>query len=295
MPVPAAPDDDRRAAERRQRHLRARHDVRHRLRGLVVDDRCAAPAVRDPLGQRHPRRRVRAADEPAHGSPPQRAGPACCALERSRSPDRRTSSVNDVVVPNPNPTPAFFADTPGALQNALSDILSAHRRRTRRRERRPRTRRPARRSSADPNSPTTVGAQYLSSFNPSPGLPLTGDIVRSRDVCTAVAEHLQPGAGVLAGRGRRLRRRTSTRARAIRGRSSPSSPTSPATGPLDSTTTIRPYVTTSVGDGIGQYSATTYAGAASSGDPEPLTRSRSGSRRRARTTRRRRNVPSAPG
>ena len=39
-------------------------------------------------------------------------------------------------------------------------------------------------------------------------------------------------------------------------------------GQVDASATIRPYVVDTVGDGLGQYSATTYAGAAAVGDPE---------------------------
>ncbi len=87
------------------------------------------------------------------------------------------------MIPNPNPTPAFFADSPGALQQALSDILANIAKDATTRTV------PAYAAStqsvyADPNSPTTVGSQYLASFNPSPGKPLTGDIVRTRDTCS---------------------------------------------------------------------------------------------------------------
>ena len=81
---------------------------------------------------------------------------------------------------------------------------------------------------ADPtNAPTNVGSEFLASFNPSPGKPWSGDVLRSarrlhgerHGRVLGHAGDARPDAG------RRLRRRTSTRTRAARGSSSPSSPT----------------------------------------------------------------------
>ena len=187
---------------------------------------------------------------------------ACCALEKIALAGSQNLFVNDVVVPNPNPTPAFFADTPGALQKALSDILANIAKNATTRTA------PSYSSSSssvysDPTSPTTVGAQYLSSFNPSPGRPLTGDIVRSRDVCSPVTNGFSSSQAFSTAAGDDFGANLNSNA------GNPRTfiafqPDLPATGPIDATTTIRPYVTTSVGDGMGRYSANTSSGPASS-------------------------------
>src|SRR5882672_6833531 len=61
-------------------------------------------------------------DDTKHALDP--AAEACCALQRIALKGSQNIITNNVVSPNPNPTPAFFADTPGALQKALSDILA---------------------------------------------------------------------------------------------------------------------------------------------------------------------------
>ena len=149
---------------------------------------------------------------------------ACCKLERIAISGSQNIATNNVVSPNPNPTPAFFADTPGALQKALADILANIAKNATTRTV------PAYASStsslyADPNSPTNVGSQYLASFNPSPGKPLTGDLVRSRDVCSASMSTYVVTQQAPTRPPATTSERTSTRPRATRARSSPSSPT----------------------------------------------------------------------
>jgi type IV pilus assembly protein PilY1 len=194
------------------------------------------------------------------------AASACCELQKIALAGSQNIVSNNLVVPNPTPTPAFFADSPGALQKALSDILA-----NLAKDATTRTV-PAYAASsqsvyADPNSPTTVGSQYLASFNPSPGKPLTGDIVRTRDVCQQSGGSFgvtptppDPTAG--DDFGANLNSNAGNARTFIAFQPDPI-PVGPK--PIDATATIRPYyVAKSVNDGFGNYSATTYAGPATS-------------------------------
>jgi type IV pilus assembly protein PilY1 len=159
-------------------------------------------------------------------------------------------------------TPAFFADSPGALQAALNTILAqigshATTRTT-----------PSYSPSSpsvlsSPSSPTTVGSVYLASFQPSPGLPWTGDVLRQRQQCTQSAgkytgstSNVDPTVG--DDFGQNLNSNTGPPRRFI------ALQPDPITGgsTVDASATIRPYVTTTVGDGLGKYSATAMAGPA---------------------------------
>ncbi len=201
---------------------------------------------------------------PAPGPALSAGAQACCELEAIALKGSQNLVTDNVVTPNPKPTPAFFADTPGALQAALAEILANIAKNATTRTV------PAYSAStsstySDPLSPTNVGAQFMASFNPSPGKPLTGDLVRSRDVCGSTGGAItQPAPTVTAGDdfGANLNS-GSGNPRTFIAFQPDVNATAPPAQQVDSTTTIRPYVTTSVGDGIGRYSATTYAGPAS--------------------------------
>lgn len=186
----------------------------------------------------------------------------CCELQNIAIHGSQNIVTNNVVTPNPNPTSAFFADTPGALQKALSDILANIAKNATTRTV-PTYAASTQGIYADPNSANTVGSQYLASFNPSPGKPLTGDLVRSRDTCsssmgtyTPVQNPPDPTQG--DDFGANLNSNTGPARTFIAFQ--PDLIGSGST--VDATTTIRPYVTTTVGDGIGQYKVTTYSGQA---------------------------------
>ena len=195
------------------------------------------------------------------GAPLSAQADACCKLEHIALSGSQNIITNNVVSPNPNPTPAFFADTPGALQKALADILANIAKNATTRTV------PAYAAStsslyADPTSPTNVGAQYLASFNPSPGKPLTGDLVRSRDVCSAsmtsyVVTQQAPDPTTGDDFGANLNSTTGNPRTFIAFQ-----PDVNSSGKVDATATIRPYVAAAVGDGLGQYQAKTYAGQA---------------------------------
>ncbi len=199
------------------------------------------------------------------------AANACCQLQAIALAGSANAIVNDTVVPNNTPQSAFFADTPGALQAALAVILgniskNATTRTT-----------PAFASSsqsvyADPNnSPTNVGSEFLASFAPSPGRPVVGDLQRSRDVCTgqngsySVAQQ-QPDETQGDDFAKNLNSNSGNARKFIA--FMPDASGSLMGSGFDPTATIRPYVTTGVKDGLGLYSATTYAGSSVGRDPE---------------------------
>jgi type IV pilus assembly protein PilY1 len=173
-------------------------------------------------------------------------------------------------------TQAYFADTQGDLANALNIILSSIAKNT--------TTRTAPAFSpvvtnvvADPNSPQTNSSIFLASFNPSPTgpgngpfpvtapPPWSGDLQRQRYVCTYQGSGYTVPAPVInksagddfaanlnSGSGPQRTFVAFTPDLASDGKTT------------DSSATIRPYVTATVGDGLGKYSATTYSGQATS-------------------------------
>ena len=231
----------------------------------------------------------------ATSPPPTINSQACCALEKIALAGSKNILKDNVVQPNPNgPTSAFFADTPGALQSALSHILANIAQNAT-------TRTPPTYASAsqtvyaDPNSPTNVGAEFLASFDPSPGNPMTGDLVRQRSVCSpptgmgsyTVAPNFSQSAG-------------DDFAANLNSNSSPRTfiafQPDPLVGnpPVDATATIRPYVSTMVADGLGTYSAKTYAGQASTVIPN-LTPATLGITQPCPYSAKTTNIPVSPG
>jgi type IV pilus assembly protein PilY1 len=178
---------------------------------------------------------------------------ACCELQKIAVNGSKNNAV---------PTDAYFADTPGDLQRALSAILAqiashATTRTT-----------PAFSASSqsafdDPTTPSTAAEVFLASFNPSPGLPWTGDVTRTRDQCNfssgsyTVKPVFDPTAGDDFGVN------LNSHAGPQRDFIAFLPDTKTTTPTIDATATIRPYVTAAVGDGIGLYSARTFTGTAS--------------------------------
>ncbi|HEY4014374.1 MAG TPA: hypothetical protein VGM06_13615 [Polyangiaceae bacterium] len=160
---------------------------------------------------------------------------------------------------------AYFADTPGDLQSALGNILAQISKKM--------TTRTTPAYSAmvsnttDPNAVTNGGSNssvFLASFTPTAGRPWSGDIQRERFTCatsgqstnfTVTAEPIDPTLGDDFGDD--LNSNTSPR---IFMAMQPAN--IGATTNVDASATIRPYVSTTVGDGMGQYSATPFAGIA---------------------------------
>ena len=155
---------------------------------------------------------------------------------------------------------AYFADTPGDLQKALGSILSQIGKNATTRTT------PAFSSIvsnvlADPNAPTTNASVFLASFYATPGAPWSGDVQRQRYQCTyggaGVGYSVTPPAiQVSAGDDFAADLNSNVGARTA----VMINPAVKSNGTVDATTTIRPYVASGVGDGIGQYSATSIAG-----------------------------------
>jgi type IV pilus assembly protein PilY1 len=198
------------------------------------------------------------------------AGQACCQLQRIALKGSQNLVTSGVTSTNPNPTPAFFADTPGALQNALKQILSNIAKQATTRTA------PTFASSASnfyvnsttgAGAPQVVGAEYLASFNPSPGQPLTGDLLRKRDLCnqpTGTGTTYTTGfVNPVASQGDDFAANLNS------GAGNPRTfiafqPATQSNGqPVDPAGNIRPYITTDR-DGFGNSSVTTYRGDASS-------------------------------
>jgi type IV pilus assembly protein PilY1 len=167
---------------------------------------------------------------------------------------------------------AYFADTQGDLANALNSILSNIAKNTTTRTT-PAFSPVVTNVVADPNNPTTNSSVYLASFNPSPPAPVggslfspvpwSGDIQRQRSVCTYQGSgYTVPAPSVDKTKGDDF-------ATNLNSNSGPQrtfiafAPDTEADGKtVDSSATIRPYVSAMVGDGLGKYSATTYSGQA---------------------------------
>jgi type IV pilus assembly protein PilY1 len=163
---------------------------------------------------------------------------------------------------------AYFADTPGDLQSALGTILSQIAKNATTRTT-PAYSPVITNALADPNAPQTNESLFLASFNPTPGSPWSGDVQRQRYVCTystgaggsgySVAA---PAPQVSAG---------DDFAADLNSHAGPArtfvmlQPDAQANGStVDATAVIRPYVQSSVGDGLGKYGASTYDGVSTS-------------------------------
>jgi type IV pilus assembly protein PilY1 len=157
---------------------------------------------------------------------------------------------------------AYFADTQGDLSNALTAILSDIAKNATTRTA-PAFSSVVTNAVSDPNAPSTNESIFLASFNPSPGLPWSGDIQRQRYVCTYSGSGFTVPSPVVTNSagddfGVNLNSNQGPQRNFIAFQ-----PDIEADGTtVDSSATIRPYVTSGVGDGLGKYSATTYSGQA---------------------------------
>jgi type IV pilus assembly protein PilY1 len=168
---------------------------------------------------------------------------------------------------------AYFADTPGDLQVAIGTILAQIAKNT--------TTRTTPAFSvvsnvlADPTTPQTNAALFLASFNPTPGRPWSGDLQRQRYQCTLSGGGGGGGGGGDGGSGTGPSAGytvTAPVAQTTAGDDFAANlnsggqrtfiallPDAQSSGTPDSTATIRPYIANAGGDGIGKYSATTFA------------------------------------
>jgi type IV pilus assembly protein PilY1 len=155
---------------------------------------------------------------------------------------------------------AYFADTAGDLQGAIGAILADIAKNTTTRTTpayTPVSTNPV----SNQSNPTAVSAMYLASFAPSPGQPWSGDVQRNRYLCTYNGSgYTIPPPTVLPAQGDDFGLNINSHTGMPR--TFIAFQPDPLGASVSPTTTIRPYVVSSVGDGMGKYSATTYAGAA---------------------------------
>ncbi len=164
-------------------------------------------------------------------------------------------------------TPAFFADNPGDLQKALGTILGLVSKNS--------TTRtvpayaPAATNVFSPSNGTTVtnASVYLASFQPSVGLPWTGDVIRERYDCKAAAGSFTVPAPVIdTSQGDSFAADVNstggTLARTFIA-IEPQAILEHGVSIHDATLTIRPYITSTPADGLPLNSGTTYAGSTS--------------------------------
>lgn len=161
---------------------------------------------------------------------------------------------------------AYFADTPGDLQKALGTILANIAKNAT-------TRTVPAYSPVLTSTPTgntanaalqTTTSSFLASFNPSPGSPWSGDVQRQRFACSQAnnGSFTVPAAPITPSLGDDFKQN-------LNSNSSPRTfiALQPAAWPggstADSTQTIRPLITSTAGDGLPVYGATTVAGQAS--------------------------------
>jgi type IV pilus assembly protein PilY1 len=162
---------------------------------------------------------------------------------------------------------AYFAQSQGDLQNALGSILADIAKDTTTRTT-PAYSPVVTNVLANPTSTTTPSESiFLASFNPSPGLPWSGDVQRQRYVCTYSGSGYTIPPPVI---------QTSLGDDFAADLNSNSGPPrtfiayQPATvsGAVSASGTIRPYAPAVGSDGIGQYKATMFEGAASAVDTQ---------------------------
>jgi type IV pilus assembly protein PilY1 len=169
---------------------------------------------------------------------------------------------------------AFFADTQGDLANALNTILSTIAKNTTTRTT-PAFSPVVTNVVADPNAPQTNSSIFLASFNPSPSTPSgsqwgaitatpwSGDIQRQRYVCTYMGSGFTvPPPVITPSAGDDFAQNVNSNSGLARTFIAFNPDVEPDGKTVDSSATIRPYVTSTVGDGLGKYSAKTYSGSA---------------------------------
>jgi type IV pilus assembly protein PilY1 len=167
---------------------------------------------------------------------------------------------------------AYFADTPGDLNAALGSILADIAKNATTRTT-PAYSPVTTNVLANPDSPVTNESIFLASFSPTVGSPWSGDVQRQRYDCTYTSSgggdagadaggksgYTVPPANIDVTKGDDFATNLN-----LPGAQRTFIAFMPDTtqGPANAAGTIRPYVDPAVGDGIGRYTATTFAGQA---------------------------------
>lgn len=189
---------------------------------------------------------------PAHCANPGTSGCAnigpCCVLE--------------CIAENGGTTQAYFADTPNDLTNALNAVLgtiSANQT-----TRTPPAYSPVVSSSIASQTQTTVASSvYLSSMSPSYNKPWSGDIQRQEEQCQYNGSSYNVNPTIVASNGDDFAQNLNSNTGPARTFIAFQPAVEAGTSTVDSTATIRPYASSTIGDGMGAYSATMFAGPAS--------------------------------
>jgi type IV pilus assembly protein PilY1 len=186
--------------------------------------------------------------DPKSLDPNSPAGP-CCELQR--------------IALNGGTGAAYFADTPGDLQNAISSILAQISKQITTRTT-PAFSPVVTNVLLDPNAPQNAQSNesvFLASFTVLPGKPWSGNLQRQRFACksqgqgspfTTQTQLIDSALG--DDFAANLNSPTATRTFVMM------QPDPLGSGSVDATATIRPFVSSNVGDGLGKYGATTFNG-----------------------------------
>ena len=151
---------------------------------------------------------------------------------------------------------AYFADTPGALSQALSAILAQISNQTTTRTI-PAYSPAIANPSNNPNQPTPQNATFLASFAPNIGKPWSGDIQREQQQCTLQnGKFTTPNAVVTFSNGDDFAANVNSHAPGGFTRSYFAVQPGLTGQAVDSTTTIRPFVSTTPLDNLGNYGGT---------------------------------------
>jgi len=171
---------------------------------------------------------------------------------------------------NPQSTSAFFADSPEALQNALSTILGqVSSQATSRTVPAYAPTASAAFSSTAAGTNTTNAEVFLASFDPGVDKPWTGDVLRQRYTCQYAATTSSfsvPSPTIDPTQGDDFGKNLNSNAGSLPRTFIAFEPAAVVENSVtvhDSTLTIRPYITTTPADGLPIYGATTYAGGVS--------------------------------
>jgi len=182
----------------------------------------------------------------------------CCELERIAL----AGTGN-----NPQSTPAFFADSPEALQNALSTILAQVSSQAT-----ARTVPAYAPTSSTAFSSTAAGASttnaevFLASFDPGVDKPWTGDVLRQRYSCqyaSSTSSFTVPPPTIVPSQGDDFALDLNTTGGTLSRTFIAFEPAAVVENGVtkhDSTLTIRPFITSAAADGLPLYGATMYAG-----------------------------------
>ncbi|HEX8795689.1 MAG TPA: hypothetical protein VF765_32285 [Polyangiaceae bacterium] len=155
---------------------------------------------------------------------------------------------------------AYFADSQGSLQSALGSILAQITKNATTRTVPAYSPVIANVLAGQGNSNENV---FLASFTPSPGQPWSGDVQRQRYVCPTSGNNFgAQQVAITPAQGDDFAKNLNSNTGPARTFIAFQPAVIGATGTVDSTATIRPYVAANVADGLGQYSATMYSGTA---------------------------------